>query len=386
MVVDVGGGTTETAVISLGGVVASHAIRCGGFDMDAAIQHYVRHEHGIAIGERTGEELKLAIGSALPYADEVKAEVRGREITTGLPKTVVLSPEEVRYALRDLVDLIVATVVGCLAESPPELAQDIIYEGIHLVGGGAMLRGWPTGWPTRPRFRSTWWRRRSNVWCRAPALPRLLRQPPADLRRRRELSGAGASLHREQVLRHLADLPVAIVQATSQGGIDGGPRERSQRHRGAPADGRLVLEAGQDGRQSPGVADGPEGGHRRFAAQWVGVARLGRGQRRRGKAPPTAPAVRRATMRPSPPPRRHRRPERSRCRRRGSPWQLAGAPTDPRGRVGQCRAHVRPVSAPSRSSAPRAVARTVAASIDRAARATGSSPTWPASATARRVR
>jgi rod shape-determining protein MreB len=121
--------------------VASRAIRCGGFDMDAAIQHYVRREHGIAIGERTGEELKLAIGSALPYADEVKAEVRGREIASGLPKTLVLSPEEVRYAVRDQVELIVATVVACLGESPPELAQDIIYEGIYLVGGGAMLRG-----------------------------------------------------------------------------------------------------------------------------------------------------------------------------------------------------------------------------------------------------
>jgi rod shape-determining protein MreB len=141
MVVDVGGGTTETAVISLGGVVASQTIRCGGFDMDAAIQYYVRHEHGVAIGERTGEELKLAIGSALPYVDEVKAEVRGREVRTGLPKTVVLSPEEVRYALRDQVELIVDTVVRCLSESPPELAQDIIYEGIHLVGGGALLRG-----------------------------------------------------------------------------------------------------------------------------------------------------------------------------------------------------------------------------------------------------
>ncbi len=141
MVVDVGGGTTETAVISLGGVVASRAIRCGGFDMDAAIQQYVRHEHGIAIGERTGEELKLAIGSALPYADEVKAEVRGRDISSGYPKTIVLSPEEVRYAVREQVEQIIDTVLGCLAESPPELAQDIIYEGIHLVGGGAMLRG-----------------------------------------------------------------------------------------------------------------------------------------------------------------------------------------------------------------------------------------------------
>ena len=121
--------------------MASHAIRCGGFDMDAAIQSYVRQQYGIAIGERTGEELKMAIGSALAYADEVKAEVRGREITTGQPKTVVLTPEEVRFALREQVDLIVATVVDCLAESPPELAQDIIYEGIHLVGGGALLRG-----------------------------------------------------------------------------------------------------------------------------------------------------------------------------------------------------------------------------------------------------
>jgi rod shape-determining protein MreB and related proteins len=141
MVVDVGGGTTETAVISLGGIVTSHAIRCGGFDMDASIQHYVRHEHGVAIGERTGEEIKLAIGSALAYADEMKAEVRGREVSTGLPKTVVLSPEEVRHALREQVELIMTTVVGCLGEAPPELAQDVIYEGIHLTGGGAMLRG-----------------------------------------------------------------------------------------------------------------------------------------------------------------------------------------------------------------------------------------------------
>ena len=189
MVVDVGGGTTETAVISLGGVVASQAIRCGGFDMDAAIQHYVRHEHGVAIGERTGEELKLAIGSALPYADEVKAEVRGREIRTGLPKTVVLSPEEVRYALRDQVELIVDTVVGCLAESPPELAQDIIYEGIHLVGGGAMLRGLanrladetevPVHLVATPL---------ECVVLGAGHLPRFLRQPPAHLRRRRDLT------------------------------------------------------------------------------------------------------------------------------------------------------------------------------------------------------
>jgi len=141
MVVDVGGGTSETAVISLGGVVASEAIRCGGFDIDAAIQTYVRREHGVAIGERTAEEIKLAIGSAAPYNSEVKAEVRGRELMTGMPKTVVLTPGELRGAVEDQVRQIITAAVNCLGEAPPELAQDIIFQGIHLVGGGALLRG-----------------------------------------------------------------------------------------------------------------------------------------------------------------------------------------------------------------------------------------------------
>ncbi len=141
MVVDVGGGTTETAVISLGGIVAYRAVRCGGFDMDTAIQEYVRQKYGVAISDRTCEELKVAIGSALPYDGEPRAEVKGREVTTGRPCAVILTPEEVRFALAEQVDLIVSTVLGCLAEAPPELAQDIIYEGIHLLGGGARLRG-----------------------------------------------------------------------------------------------------------------------------------------------------------------------------------------------------------------------------------------------------
>ena len=141
MVVDVGGGTSETAVISLGGLVASEAIRCGGFDIDAAIQTFVRREYGVAIGERTAEEIKLAIGSAAPYADEVKAEVRGRELMTGMPKTVVLSPSELRGAVEDQVRQIIEAAVECLGAAPPELAQDIISQGIHLVGGGALLRG-----------------------------------------------------------------------------------------------------------------------------------------------------------------------------------------------------------------------------------------------------
>jgi rod shape-determining protein MreB len=141
MVVDIGGGTTETAVISLGGIVALQAIRVGSFDIDNAIQSYVRREYGIAIGERTAEEIKLAIGSAFPTENEVKAEVRGRDLMSGLPKTVILSPEEVREAIDEQVRAIVDSVVQCLGASPPELAQDLIIEGIHLVGGGGMLRG-----------------------------------------------------------------------------------------------------------------------------------------------------------------------------------------------------------------------------------------------------
>jgi rod shape-determining protein MreB len=141
MVVDVGGGTTETAVISLGGIVALQAIRVGGFDIDASIQTYVRREYGIAIGERTAEQIKMAIGSAYPTDDEVKAEVRGRDLMSGLPKVVILSPEEVREAIEEQVGAIVDSVVKCLGQAPPELAQDLIGEGINLVGGGGLLKG-----------------------------------------------------------------------------------------------------------------------------------------------------------------------------------------------------------------------------------------------------
>ena len=141
MVVDVGGGTSETAVISLGGVVALRAIRTGGFDIDASIQAYVKREYGIAIGERTAEDIKVAIGSAWPTTDEVKAEVRGRDLMTGLPKTVILSPEEVRLAIDDEISAICESVISCLGQAPPELAQDLIHQGIHLVGGGGLLSG-----------------------------------------------------------------------------------------------------------------------------------------------------------------------------------------------------------------------------------------------------
>ncbi len=141
MVVDIGGGTSETALISLGGVVALEAVRLGSFEIDAAIQGFVRREYGIAIGERTAEEIKVAIGSAWPTDEENRAEVRGRELMSGLPKTVILDPGEVRDAISEPVQTIVDSVVSCLGQAPPELAQDLIHEGITLVGGGAMLRG-----------------------------------------------------------------------------------------------------------------------------------------------------------------------------------------------------------------------------------------------------
>jgi rod shape-determining protein MreB len=141
MIIDIGGGTSETAVISLGGIVALEAVRVGSFDIDAAIQSYVRREHGIAIGERTAEDIKVAIGSAAVTPDEVEAEVNGRDLMQGLPKTVVLTPEEIRYAIDDVVTQIVQSVVRCLAKAPAELAQDFLGRGIHLVGGGGLLRG-----------------------------------------------------------------------------------------------------------------------------------------------------------------------------------------------------------------------------------------------------
>jgi rod shape-determining protein MreB len=141
LVIDVGGGTTETALISLGGVVGLSAVRVGSFDIDAAIQAYVRREYGIAVGERTAEEIKLAIGSAWPVRDELKAEVRGRDLASGLPKTVILTPAEIRAAIDDVIVEIVESVIACLGSAPPELAHDLIGQGMVLVGGGGMLAG-----------------------------------------------------------------------------------------------------------------------------------------------------------------------------------------------------------------------------------------------------
>ena len=141
LVVDIGGGTSESALLSLGGVVALEALRVGSFDIDASIQVYLRREYGLAIGDTTAEEIKLAIGSAAPTPDELRAEVRGRELMSGLPKTVVLTPVEIRRAIEEPVSAMIESVLSCLARAPAELAQDLLEEGLHLVGGGSLLRG-----------------------------------------------------------------------------------------------------------------------------------------------------------------------------------------------------------------------------------------------------
>lgn len=141
LVCDVGGGTSEVALISMGGIVTNTAVRVGGFDLDAAIQNYVRREYTIAIGERTAERIKMTIGSAFPLAQEEKAELRGRDLASGLPKNILITSEEIREATNEQVRSIVTAVIECLGSSPPDLVQDVLTNGITLTGGGAMLKG-----------------------------------------------------------------------------------------------------------------------------------------------------------------------------------------------------------------------------------------------------
>src|SRR4030042_3650963 len=141
MVVDIGGGTTEVAVISLGGIVTSESIRIGGDELDEAVISYIKKEYNLMIGERTAEELKIQIGSAFPMGDEINAEIRGRDLVTGLPKTIVVLAEEIREAIEEPISAIVDAVKTTLDKTPPELASDIMDRGIVLTGGGALLTG-----------------------------------------------------------------------------------------------------------------------------------------------------------------------------------------------------------------------------------------------------
>ncbi len=141
MVVDIGGGTTEVAVISLGGIVTSKSIRIGGDELDEAIIAYVKKEHSLALGERTAEEMKMALGSATVLDEEFQAEIRGRDLITGLPKTIVVTTKEIRKAIEEPISAIVDAVKYTLDNTPPELAADIMEQGIVLTGGGALLNG-----------------------------------------------------------------------------------------------------------------------------------------------------------------------------------------------------------------------------------------------------
>ncbi len=141
LIVDVGGGTSEVAMVSMGGLISKRSVRVGGFDMDAAIQQHVRREYNVAIGERAAEQVKIAIGSAYPLADDSVTQIRGREIQTGMPREIDLSQEEIREALAEPVNAIVLATRECLAESPPELGHDVLERGMFLCGGGSLLSG-----------------------------------------------------------------------------------------------------------------------------------------------------------------------------------------------------------------------------------------------------
>jgi len=140
MVVDIGGGTTEVAVISLGGIVAVNSVRVGGNRFDEAIANYIRKKHNLIIGDRTAEEIKVQIGTAIPIAQEEHMEVRGRDAIGGLPRTIKVSSNEIQQALTGELNQIIATVKSVLEQTPPELSSDVIDRGMVLTGGGALLK------------------------------------------------------------------------------------------------------------------------------------------------------------------------------------------------------------------------------------------------------
>ena len=152
MCVDIGGGTTEVAVIALGGIVRSQSARAAGDAMDTAIMDYARQVHNLLIGERTAEQLKITAGSAFPLDDESTADLRGRDLATGLPKSVEVSTVEVRDALSPVVNEIVRTVRATIETTPPELVADLMMHGIAMTGGGSMLRGLDRKIATETRF------------------------------------------------------------------------------------------------------------------------------------------------------------------------------------------------------------------------------------------
>lgn len=140
MIIDIGGGTTEIAIISLGGIVANTSVRIGGNKFDTGLQEYVRKKYGLAIGERSAETVKITIGSALPLNEKLTLDVRGRDVVSGLPKTTTVSSDDVTEAIQDELTGILQAIKTVLQETPPELAADVIDKGMVLTGGSALLR------------------------------------------------------------------------------------------------------------------------------------------------------------------------------------------------------------------------------------------------------
>ncbi|MDQ3783887.1 MAG: rod shape-determining protein [Actinomycetota bacterium] len=140
-VVDLGGGTTEVALISVGGLVSNTALKVGGFDLDASIQRYVHDEYALEIGERTAEAIKITVGSAWPLPEREKAEVTGRDLASGFPKSIMVTSGEIREAMSEHIRALSLATIACLSTSPPELVQDVMSRGITLTGGGSLLAG-----------------------------------------------------------------------------------------------------------------------------------------------------------------------------------------------------------------------------------------------------
>ena len=215
MIVDIGGGTTEVAVISLGGIVTAQSVRVAGDELDDAVMQYVKKEYSLAIGDRTAEEIKIQMGSAWPMEEELTADIRGRDLISGLPRTIQLTTEHVREALAEPVAAIVDAVKTTLDKTPPELAADIMEDGITITGGGALLGGFDerlaheTGMPIRRQPRAAV-RRRHRLRPR----PREHRRHAwPDVARRGRLKCPGSP--RSQAARLTSKLAAAAAQRRS---------------------------------------------------------------------------------------------------------------------------------------------------------------------------
>ena len=233
MIVDIGGGTTEVAVISLGGIVASESIRIAGDELDESIVNFVKKEYSLALGERTSEEIKIALGSAYPLETELYAEVRGRDLVTGLPKTIVVSTEEIRDAIEEPVAAIVDAVKVTLDKTPPELAADIMSNGIVVTGGGALLHGLARAADGRDRHADRHRRQPAALGrARLRAVPGELRRPqarpdlvrPAIARRYETMAGARRASRRRYVLVLIVLTCLTLITLDSRNGRSGPAR------------------------------------------------------------------------------------------------------------------------------------------------------------------